>query len=135
MTEAGLYLPEDSEISHVCEGGNLDCGSGLLLIIRKAMDGVPEGEILEIRSTEISVREDLPAWCRMTNNPYLGWKASAGHNKFFVRRGSGDTQEAQHAEKARNYQWQARTRWAGGNLATVYCRNHSWKVGQPASFD
>jgi hypothetical protein len=55
--------------SHVCEGGNLDCGSGLLLVIRKAMDKVPTGEVLEIRSTEISVCEDLPAWCRMTEEP------------------------------------------------------------------
>ena len=68
---AGPVAPEELEVSEVCEGGNLDCGSGLLLLIRKAMHQVPEGEVLEIRSTEISVREDLPAWCRMTENPYL----------------------------------------------------------------
>ena len=34
----------------VCDGGDLDCGSGLLLIIKKAMDPLLDGEILEVRS-------------------------------------------------------------------------------------
>ena len=29
----------------VCDGGDLDCGSGLLLIIKKAMDPLLDGEI------------------------------------------------------------------------------------------
>jgi TusA-related sulfurtransferase/uncharacterized OsmC-like protein len=135
MSETSLPDLDHLETSHVCEGGNLDCGSGLLLIIRKTMDQVPEGEILEIRSTEISVREDLPAWCRMTHNPYLGWRTAADHNKFYVQKGSGDEKARQDEEKARNYRWQVRTRWAGAMQSTVYCRNHTWKVGQPASFD
>ena len=50
------------------DGGDLDCGNGLLLLIRKHIDPLPRGGLLEIRSTEISVDEDLPAWCRMTKN-------------------------------------------------------------------
>ena len=50
------------------DGGDLDCGSGLLLLIRKHIDPLAPGQLLEIRSTEISVREDLPAWCRLTRN-------------------------------------------------------------------
>ena len=61
MREEDLSAPIDLSTSHVCEGGNLDCGSGLLLLIRQAMDAVPVGEVLEICSTEITVREDLPA--------------------------------------------------------------------------
>jgi uncharacterized OsmC-like protein/TusA-related sulfurtransferase len=126
---------QDDNIRYVCEGGNLDCGSGLLLIIRRAMEQVPAGEILEIRSTEISVREDLPAWCRMTDNPYLGWRAAEDHNKFFVRRGATGANEKAEMERARNYTWQTRVRWSRGNTAKVYARNHSWEAGQPASFD
>lgn len=77
MSESDLRVPDDLETPHVCEGGNLDCGSGLLLLIRKAMNQVPDGQILEIRSTEVNVKEDLPAWCRMTKNPYLGWRSGA----------------------------------------------------------
>ncbi len=42
------------------DGGDLDCGNGLLLLIRKHIDPLPRGGLLEIRSTEISVDEDLP---------------------------------------------------------------------------
>jgi len=53
------------------DGGPLDCGNGLLLLIRRHIDPLPPGGLLEIRSTESSVAEDLPAWCRMTRNALL----------------------------------------------------------------
>ena len=53
------------------DGGDLDCGNGLLLLIRKHIDPLPRGGLLEIRSSEISVDEDLPAWCRLTGNELL----------------------------------------------------------------
>lgn len=53
------------------DGGDMDCGSGLLLLIRRHMDPLRAGGLLEIRSTESSVEEDLPAWCRMTKNELL----------------------------------------------------------------
>ena len=135
MREEDLLAPIDLTSPYVCEGGNLDCGSGLLLLIRQAMDAVPVGEVLEIRSTEISVREDLPAWCRLTQNPYLGWRTGGDSNQYFVRRGGGGQKSDAAYDQARHYRWQTRTRWQGGNQTTVFCRNHSWTVGQPASFD
>lgn len=135
MSEENLRAPDDLQTPYVCEGGNLDCGSGLLLLIRDAMNQVPQDQVLEIRSTEISVREDLPAWCRMTQNPFLGWRPGEGHNKFFVRRGNADQKSDVAYQQARNYRWQTRAHWSGGMQTTVYCRNHSWHIGQPASFD
>lgn len=135
MKEEELRAPDDLDTAHVCEGGNLDCGSGLLLLIRRAMNPVPQGEVLEIRSSEISVKEDLPAWCRMTKNPYIGWRPGANHNKYFVRKGGDDLTANQDDQKARDYRWQTRVHWNGGLQAKVFCRNHSWPVGQPASFD
>jgi 5-methyltetrahydropteroyltriglutamate--homocysteine methyltransferase len=46
----------------------MDCGSGLLLQIRRRIDPLAAGQLLEIVSTEPSVAEDLPAWCRLTGN-------------------------------------------------------------------
>lgn len=136
MAEEYFGVPPDADDRlHVCEGGNLDCGSGLLLIIKKAMSAVPDGEILEIRSTEISVKEDLPSWCRMTQNPYLGWRPAENHNKYFVRRGGAGKEMDDDDRKAREYAWRARVYWSGGMQAKVFCRNHSWAAGQPASFD
>ena len=133
--EEELVAPEDLAANEICEGGNLDCGSGLLLLIRKAMNQVDPGGILEIRSTEISVREDLPAWCRMTKNPYQGWRKGENHNKYFVLRGGQAVNEDKEQEKAKQYRWKCRIHWSGGVTSKVFCRNHSWSVGQPASFD
>ncbi len=135
MREEDLQAPDSLLTSHICEGGNLDCGSGLLLLIRKSMETVPDGEVLEIRSTEISVKEDLPAWCRMTENPYLGWRPTDEHNKYFVQRGEAEQDADAAYEQAKDYRWQTRIHWDGGLQAKVFCRNHSWLVGQPASFD
>jgi TusA-related sulfurtransferase/uncharacterized OsmC-like protein len=135
MTDNEPQTPAEFDTPYVCEGGNLDCGSGLLLLIRKAMSQVPPGEVLEIRSTESSVKEDLPAWCRMTQNPFLGWQPAADHVRYFVRQGGEDRTAGEDEQKARNYRWQTRVHWDGGLRAKVFCRNHSWAVGQPFSFD
>ncbi len=71
----------------VCDGGDLDCGSGLLLIIRAAINKLQDGQVLEIRSTDIGVKEDLPAWCRMTENEYLGSRPGQNTRQYLVRRG------------------------------------------------
>ena len=55
------------------DGGDLDCGNGLLLLIRQHLDPLEPGQLLEFRSTEISVEEDLPAWCRLTGNELVSF--------------------------------------------------------------
>ena len=52
----------------VCDGGDLDCGSGLLLIIRNAMAPLPGGGVLEVVAKDPGAPEDLPAWCGLTGN-------------------------------------------------------------------
>jgi len=120
----------------VCEGGDLDCGSGLLLIIRSAMESVPPGGVLEVRSRERSVREDLPAWCGMVGHALLGTAARDGDDtSYFLRRKAEDGALRQDLEKARDFVWRARARGTGGMQAKAFVRNHSFPVGQPASFD
>lgn len=128
---------------HVFDGGDLDCGSGLVLLIRQHMQQVPTGGLLELRSREPTVTDDLPPWCRMVGHEYLGAVPgqTPGQQRFFVRRGAGPAAEAEAAalatdtERARGYEWRLRAR-AGGHLATkIYCRNFQWTLGQPASFE
>src|SRR5512133_3176025 len=69
------------------DGGTLDCGSGLLLMIRQHIDPLREGELLEIRSSEGSVCEDLPAWCRMTGNELVSEAHAPGAFSFLVAKG------------------------------------------------
>jgi 5-methyltetrahydropteroyltriglutamate--homocysteine methyltransferase len=83
-------LPTDQH-SHLpdvgFDGGDLDCGNGLLLLIRKHIDPLQRGQLLEIRSTEISVDEDLPAWCRMTGNELVSWTKHGRQRSFLVCKG------------------------------------------------
>ncbi len=69
------------------DGGDLDCGSGLLLLIRRAIDPLAPGKVLEIRSTEPSVEGDLPAWCRLTGNRLLATAAEGQARLYSVARG------------------------------------------------
>lgn len=120
----------------VCDGGDLDCGSGLLLIIRKAMLPLDAGRVLEVRSRESSVLEDLPAWCRLVGHALLGIEpAENQYHHYLIRKKGADEELAQDFEQARNYEWRVRARWTQGMAATVFARNHSFEIGQPASFD
>ena len=70
------------------DGGDLDCGSGLLLLIRKHIDPLARGQILEVRSTEVSVEQDLPSWCRLTGNELISWNRDEGTWSFLICKGS-----------------------------------------------
>jgi 5-methyltetrahydropteroyltriglutamate--homocysteine methyltransferase len=70
------------------DGGDLDCGNGLLLLIRQHMDGLDRGGLLEFRSTEISVEEDFPAWCRMTGNELVSCMKQGNQRSFLVCKGA-----------------------------------------------
>jgi hypothetical protein len=56
------------EVSAVVDGGDMDCGSGLLLLITRAMRRLEPGQTLGIRSAEPSVVVDLPAWADLVGH-------------------------------------------------------------------
>lgn len=126
---------------HVFDGGDLDCGSGLALLIRQHMLEVPAAGVLEIRSREGTVRDDLPPWCRMTGHEYLGALDAGDFVRYFVRRGSGSqvasdgTALDADLAAARSYEWRVRARSTGPLRSKVYFRNFTVEVGQPSSFE
>ena len=131
MTDAPAPRPDA-----VCDGGDLDCGSGLLLIIRTAMAPLPGGGVLLVKSREVSVREDLPAWCRMVGHALVATQdADGGYAHYFLRKKADDAALAKDLQAARDHTWQTRVRWTGGMQAKANVRNHAFSVGQPASFD
>jgi 5-methyltetrahydropteroyltriglutamate--homocysteine methyltransferase len=80
---SGLDTPDAS-----FDGGDLDCGNGLLLLIRRHIDPLARGQLLEILSTETSVREDLPAWCRLTGNELVAMREQGRQRAFLVCKGA-----------------------------------------------
>lgn len=70
------------EVHALLDAGSGGCEEGALLKLRELISGLQPGQVLEVRSTDAGVREDLPAWCRMTGHEYLG----AIGARHFVRR-------------------------------------------------
>ena len=68
------------------DGGSLDCGSGLLLLIRRHIDPLEPGQLLEVRSTESSVEEDLPAWARLTGNELVARDRAGDVRTYLIRK-------------------------------------------------
>jgi TusA-related sulfurtransferase/uncharacterized Fe-S cluster-containing radical SAM superfamily protein len=75
--------------ARLVDGGDMDCGSGLLLLITRAMRRLGDGELLAVRSAEASVVEDLPAWAEMVGNDLAAQVAesTSGPWWFAVRKG------------------------------------------------
>lgn len=61
-------------VARLVDGGDADCGSGLLLLITRSMRRLAEGDVLGIRSAERSVTVDLPAWAEL-----VGHRVQVGH--------------------------------------------------------
>ncbi len=88
MTSLSVPVPAHAHVPDTSfDGGDLDCGNGLLLLIRRHIDPMDRGQLLEIRSSEISVDEDLPAWCRMTGNDLISWTKDGKQRSFLVSKG------------------------------------------------
>ena len=78
---------------------NLPLNSGLLLLIRQHIDPLPRGGLLEILSTEISVKEDLPAWCRLTGNELVSVTQDGRSQSYLVCKGALSERRSQSAQK------------------------------------
>ncbi len=60
---------------------------GPLLEAKRAMTGVPKGEIMEVLSSDRSTNHDLPLWAEKVGHEYLGTLEESGYWRIFVRRG------------------------------------------------
>ena len=68
----------------------LDC-FGLLCpvpIIQTAIKikGMKVGQVLEVTSTDEGIKGDMPAWCRMSGQEYLGMEEDDGVIRVYVRK-------------------------------------------------
>lgn len=77
---------DDDRPAAVCDGGPLDCGTGLLIAIRRALASIAPGQILEVRSEAATVAVDLPAWCQMTGHGLERVTRTGISASYFVRK-------------------------------------------------
>jgi uncharacterized Fe-S cluster-containing radical SAM superfamily protein/TusA-related sulfurtransferase len=79
VTPAPSNVPDGlGTVDSVVDGGDMDCGSGLLLLITRAMRRLEPGQVLGVRSAEPSVAVDLPAWADLTGHGLVGRVDEAG---------------------------------------------------------
>jgi tRNA 2-thiouridine synthesizing protein A len=56
---------------HYIDGGELTCARLLALLGRTSLS-LPEGSIIHLSTSDPVAAIDIPAWCHMTGNEYLG---------------------------------------------------------------
>ena len=80
------------------DGGDLDCGGGLLLLIRRHIAPLEPSSLLEILSTDSTVEVELPAWCRLTGNELVSWTRNGDRRSYLVSKGpfSGSSRGETH---------------------------------------
>jgi len=69
------------------DGADLDCGNGLLILIRKHLGPLEPDQVLEILSTDATVEDDLPAWARLTGNEIISKTKNNSQRSYLVRKG------------------------------------------------
>jgi len=68
----------------------LDC-FGLLCPVpiiqtAKKIKEMKVGQVLEVTSTDEGIKGDMPAWCRMSGQEYLGMEEGDGIIRVYVRK-------------------------------------------------
>ncbi len=72
------------------DGGSMDCGSGLLLLLMRRMRDVPPGGLLALLTQDASVPVDLVDWSRLAGHDIVDstTQGPAGPWRIVIRRGA-----------------------------------------------
>lgn len=53
------------------DAGDIGCGELVVKLKLKLRDELQPGSIIQLTATDAGAPEDIPAWCRLTNNTLL----------------------------------------------------------------
>ena len=59
---------------------------GPLLEAKKAMAGVPVGDVLELWSSDSQTKNDVSAWSGKVGHEFVGVADASGYERVFIRR-------------------------------------------------
>jgi tRNA 2-thiouridine synthesizing protein A len=60
---------------------------GPMIEAKKAMNGIPVGEVMELWSGDSQTKEDMGYWTEMAGHTFLGVIPARGYERLFIRRG------------------------------------------------
>ena len=75
-----LDMEKDATLD--CKG--LSCPMPIVKLAQKIKDLQP-GQVLELLADDIGAKEDVPAWCKRTDNEYLGME-DGEVLKFYIKK-------------------------------------------------
>jgi len=52
----------------------------------KKLKELKAGQVLEVLADDEGIKEDMPAWCRITGNELLGIEEEAGQYKVYIKK-------------------------------------------------
>ena len=76
---------EKLEVAKVVDARGCAC-PGPLLEAKKGIGAVRVGEVLEIWSSDLNTKKDIPAWSNKVGHDYLGYLPAEGYERIFVTR-------------------------------------------------
>ena len=47
---------------------------------------LPKGQTLEVLSDDMGIKSDMPAWCKITGNEFMGIEEEGGKYKVYVKK-------------------------------------------------
>ena len=57
-----------------------------IILTSKKMKELAVGQVLEVLSDDLGIEKDMPAWCKSTQNEYIGLRHEKGIYKAYVRK-------------------------------------------------
>jgi tRNA 2-thiouridine synthesizing protein A len=85
---SALTEAEAASLGHttVVDARGVAC-PGPMIEAKKAMNGIPVGEVMELWSGDSQTKEDMGYWTEMAGHTFLGAIPARGYERLFIRRG------------------------------------------------
>ena len=77
--------PKDIKPDFVIDCVGLACPMPIFKTSNKIKE-MQSGQVLEVQADDDGIEKDMPAWCKMTGNEYLGFVQKNGEYHVYVRK-------------------------------------------------
>ena len=84
MSASELFSSEVTPVT-VVDGRSLGGGTGLLMLVRNAAERAREGDVIEVRSADPAVAEDIADWCRLSRSELVASLDAGDHTRHLIR--------------------------------------------------
>ncbi len=86
MAELSTDELKNLKANKVLDARGTSC-PGPLLAVKKSIGEIPVNGIMEVISSDIGTKRDVPLWCKKIGHEYLGNIEDAGAWRIFLKRG------------------------------------------------